>query len=71
VPQVGFITEMAIDTHVYQGGLGRNLVQALRAWFIERDVAHTAVFAPHDLAMEQAFWRSLGAREWVDLLWMT
>lgn len=66
----GLITELVIDAHTYQGGLGRMLIQALRQWFAEHDVQRAAIFAPHNHAVEQAFWRALGAVEWVDLMWI-
>ncbi|HVU14080.1 MAG TPA: GNAT family N-acetyltransferase, partial [Phototrophicaceae bacterium] len=68
--QIGLINEMAIDAHGYYGGVGRTLVEALRGWFAERGVAQTVVWVPHYDAVAQAFWRSLGAAEWVDVLWI-
>jgi len=71
VPQnIGLITEIAIDTHGYHGGVGRSLVNALRMWFKEQDVERAAVWTPRYDAVAQAFWRSLGAAEWVDVLWL-
>lgn len=67
---VGLITEIALDTHGYHAGVGRALVEAQRAWFAARDVFRVAVWTPHFDAVSQAFWRSLGATEWVDVLWL-
>lgn len=66
----GLITELVIDAHTYQGGLGRMLLQALREWFHAHGMERMAVFAPHNAPVEQAFWRALGAVEWVDLMWI-
>lgn len=68
--QVGLITDLALDAHGYHGGAGRALVAALREWFAGRGVSHTAVWTPHYDAVSQAFWRSLGAAEWMDILWI-
>ena len=68
--QIGLITEIAIDAHGYHGGAGRALVSALRAWFAGQGITKTAIWTAHYDAVSQAFWRSLGATEWVDVLWM-
>ena len=69
--QIGLITDLALDAHGYHGGAGRALVNALNAWFGAQGVSHTAVCTPHYDAVGQAFWRSLGASEWMDILWIT
>lgn len=71
VPEViGTITDIALDAHAYRGGLGRALVNALRDWFAEQRVADVVAYVPYRQAVEQAFWRSLGAVEWMDILWL-
>jgi hypothetical protein len=67
---VGLITDIAIDAHGYHGGVGRGLVDALRGWFVGREVQQMVVWAAHYDAVAQAFWRSLGAADWVDVLWI-
>jgi hypothetical protein len=67
---VGLITDIAIDAHGYHGGVGRRLVDTLRGWFAERDVQQMVVWASRYDAVAQAFWRSLGAADWVDVLWI-
>ncbi len=67
---IGLITEIALDAHGYYGGVGRALVDALRAWFAAQGIVKIAVWTPHFDAVSQAFWRSLGAAEWVDVLWI-
>lgn len=68
--QIGLVTEIAIDAHGYHGGAGRQLVTALRGWFVAQGATQTAVWTPHYDAVAQAFWRSLGAAEWMDVLWI-
>lgn len=68
--KLGAVTDIALDAHRYQGGAGRALVAALRAWFAARGVEQMVAYAHHASAVEQAFWRSLGATEWIDTLWL-
>ena len=60
----GIIEDIALDVHSYHSGLGRRLYAALCAWFEGRGVGRIFVHAPRYYAVEQAFWRGLGAREW-------
>ncbi len=69
--RIGAVTDLALDAHRYQGGAGRALVKALRAWLSEQGIEHLVVYAPFRGAVEQAFWRSMGATEWVDVMWLT
>jgi GNAT superfamily N-acetyltransferase len=68
--QIGLIGEIVLDAHGYHGGVGRALVEALRAWFKSQGVERVAVWTPRNDAVGQAFWRSLGAGEWVEILWL-
>jgi GNAT superfamily N-acetyltransferase len=68
--EIGLIRELALDAHGYHGGVGRSLVDALRGWFAAKGAGRVAVWTPHFDAVAQAFWRSLGASEWVDVLWI-
>jgi GNAT superfamily N-acetyltransferase len=67
---VGVITELAIDAHSYHAGVGRALADALRAWYAERGVSAIAAWASRRSAVEQAFWRSIGALDWMECLWI-
>jgi len=69
--RVGVLLDMALDTHRYRGGVGRGLVSAAHAWLRHRGIDQLTVAVSRRSAVEQAFWRSLGAREWMDYLWMT
>lgn len=68
--QMGLIVDIALDTHGYHGGAGRAMVSALKDWFSANGANRTAVWTPHFDAVGQAFWRSLGASEWMDILWI-
>lgn len=68
--QFGIVTELALDMHQYQQGAARALLAPLRAWFSERGADAVMVLIPHRHPVQQAFWRSLGAAEWMDLLWI-
>jgi GNAT superfamily N-acetyltransferase len=68
--RLGFIVDMALNTHYYAGGMGRRLVRAAREWFEERGVMQVVAAAPYRSPVEQAFWRSQHASEWVDWLWL-
>jgi ribosomal protein S18 acetylase RimI-like enzyme len=67
---IGYITEIVVDAHAHQGGLGRLLLTTLRQWFAARKIKHIVAYVPHRGAVEQAFWRAQGAVEWVDLMWI-
>ncbi|MFN8529955.1 MAG: GNAT family N-acetyltransferase [Anaerolineae bacterium] len=68
--QSGIVTQMAIDAHGYYGGAGRLLIDALRDWFGEKQVGRILVLSSHRYPAEQAFWRALGAVDWMDMLWL-
>jgi ribosomal protein S18 acetylase RimI-like enzyme len=66
----GVIAEIAIDSHQYHSGIGRQLVDAMRTWFHSRQIEQIIVFVPQRSAVEQAFWRGLGAAKWMEVLWL-
>jgi GNAT superfamily N-acetyltransferase len=67
-PPTGVIEELALDAHKYHGGLGRQLYQRLRRTFDENGCSPILVRVPRFHAVEQAFWRSLGAQPHTDHL---
>jgi ribosomal protein S18 acetylase RimI-like enzyme len=67
----GVIEEIALDAHRYHGGLGRELVNALRRVFEQRQARTTLIRVPRRMAVEQAFWRSMGGTERTDVSWKT
>lgn len=66
----GLVSEMTVDGHCKQGGVGTALFAGLRDWFRERGLTHIEVRVPHLQPIEQAFWRASGARDYLDHLWM-
>lgn len=66
---VGIIEELVLDAHRYHGGLGRSLTDGVRTWFAQRAAQRMVVRAARLLAVEQAFWRALGAQDATN--WLT
>lgn len=66
----GTIHQIALDAHRYHAGAGRGLVEAARAWLTEQGAERIVVWTARRDATEQAFWRSLGATDWMEMLWM-
>lgn len=59
---LGIIDEWALDAHRYHGGLGRALAATVCGRLRARAGSQIAVLVPRYHAVEQAFWRALGAR---------
>jgi L-amino acid N-acyltransferase YncA len=70
LPSVGFITDLALDMHRTQGGVARRLLADVRAVLLARGAAQIVALAARHHAVEQAFWGSLGAAAWLDVLWL-
>ena len=68
---VGVVRDMAVGVHSAASGLGHLLLQPLRDWFQSQNVQYLVVYVPHRQPVEQAFWRSVRASEWIDLVWIT
>lgn len=62
-PDHAVIGEVALDMHRYHSGLGRRIVASLCEAFAEWGSIRVWALVPRWHAVEQAFWRSLGA--WV------
>jgi hypothetical protein len=69
--RAGLIDDMALDAHRYHGGLGRKLYSAMQSWFTEQDTRQVVIQTPRYHAVEQAFWRAIGAIEWTNDSWET
>ena len=67
---IGVVTDLTIDAHGQQGGAGRLLLQPVRDWLAAHCISYMVAQVPRRQAVEQAFWRALGATEWLDSLWM-
>ena len=68
--RLGFVSELAVDSHGKAGGIGRGLFDALKGWFRERGVTNVEARVPHHHAIAQAFWRALGASEIYQAMWL-
>lgn len=68
--RLGAVTEMTMDLHSTRGGLARALLAAARQWFSRQGTAQIIIYVPRRQPVEQAFWRALGATEWIDVMWM-
>jgi ribosomal protein S18 acetylase RimI-like enzyme len=68
--RLGVVADLTIEAHGQQGGAGRLLLQPVREWLGARGISNMIAHVPRRQAVEQAFWRALGATEWVDALWL-
>jgi len=66
----GYVSDLAVDPHGKAGGIGRNLFDALKEWFRERQVTHIEARVPARHPVAQAFWRALGASELFEQMWL-
>jgi ribosomal protein S18 acetylase RimI-like enzyme len=66
----GYVSDLAVDSHGKASGIGRNLFDALQAWFRARGLLHVEARVPHRHPIAQAFWRALGATELYDQMWL-
>lgn len=67
---VGIVSDMALDLHRYHGGAGRNLVNALKNWFVEQSITLIHINIPAHYPVEQAFWQSIGAKTRFNDVWI-
>ena len=68
--RTGYISDMAVDLHTSSGGAGQILLRVARDWLMQQGIENITVAVPHRQAVQQAFWRSQGARTWMDLMWL-
>jgi len=68
--QLGMISEMSVDGHCKQGGVGSALLADLQTWFKERSVIAVEIRVPQQHPIEQAFWRAVGAQPFIDHLYL-
>jgi ribosomal protein S18 acetylase RimI-like enzyme len=64
--KLGLVTELSVDGHCKQGGVGTQLLTSLRGWFKAQHVHHVEVRVARQQAIEQAFWRSVGAQPYLE-----
>ncbi len=68
--QLGAILDLAVELHDYHPRAARALVEALRHWFSGQGVDQVIVQVHRQSAIEQAFWRSMGASRWMEWMWI-
>jgi GNAT superfamily N-acetyltransferase len=62
----GLVSEMTVDGHCKQGGVGTAMFDGLKDWFRENKLDVVEVRVPRVQPIEQAFWRAIGAQPFVD-----
>jgi hypothetical protein len=67
---VGLVVEMLVGLHSAAAGVGSLLFEAARGWFDGQAVDQVIVCVPRAQPVEQAFWRAMGAKPWMDVLWV-
>jgi len=68
--QIGKIMDMGLDLHQAHRGLGGNLLNEAKSWLAEHDIRILTVDLPARYPVEEAFWRSNGARLRFSEFWM-
>lgn len=66
----GFISDLGVDGHAHQGGIGKALFSAITPWFQEQKVQHLEIQVMHRHPIAQAFWRASGAKDYLDVFWI-
>lgn len=67
---LGTIVDIGIDLHQTHRNLGSVLVDEVKAWLKERDIRILTVDLPARYPVEEAFWRSIGAKLRFNEFWM-
>jgi L-amino acid N-acyltransferase YncA len=69
--RVGMVAELAIDSHGRgEGGIGTQLVGAIRAWFAGQGITQLVAPVPTSQPIAQAFWRASGGSVLVNQMWL-
>jgi ribosomal protein S18 acetylase RimI-like enzyme len=70
--QLAHIAYLIVDIHTRhaRSGVGRVLLEAMRLALRERKITHFLTQVGAQSAVEQAFWRGIGARHDDDVFWM-
>ena len=69
LPHYGFIAEMAVKENIRSQGIGQALWEAARAWCKRRGVTVMQLNVSKLNKRAQKFWRRLGCRDFLDILW--
>ena len=68
--QIGKIIDIGLDLHQSHRGLGGNLLDQAKSWLGERGIRILTVDLPARYPVEEAFWRSHGAKLRFSEFWM-
>lgn len=68
--QIGKLLDMGLDLHHAHRGLGGNLVDKAKSWLNEHGIRILTVDLPARYPVEEAFWRSNGAKLRFSEFWM-
>jgi GNAT superfamily N-acetyltransferase len=66
----GYVSDLAVDFHAKTGGVGRALLEKLKAWFLVQGVSHIEARVPYRHPVAQAFWRAIGASKVYEQMWL-
>lgn len=65
----GMVSDICVDPAWRQRGIGRRLFEALKAWFMEKELPSIQLSVAHHNSVSQAFWRAMGGQDYMDRLW--
>lgn len=65
---IGLISDLCVDGHARQGGVGAALLDGLRGWFKEHHIDVIEAYVPQSHPIAQAFWRALGATDYLHIV---
>lgn len=65
---IGLISDLCVDGHARQGGVGSALLDGLRGWFKEHQIEVVEAHVPQSHPIAQAFWRALGATDYLHVV---
>lgn len=69
LPYYGYIAEMSVEQALRGRGIGRALWNELIAWFASRGINVVQLNVSSYNETGQRFWRSLGCRDFLDVVW--
>jgi GNAT superfamily N-acetyltransferase len=67
--EFGDIHHLAVTEGRRRTGIGRELFEAVRAWFVERGVSRVELRVVSANPVSASFWRRLGFRPYLEALW--
>ncbi len=65
---MGLISDLCVDGHARQGGVGSALLDGLRGWFKDHQIEIIEAMVPQSHPIAQAFWRALGATDYLHVV---